>query len=84
MIFSLVNKRELQPQHFENRLGGVVLNEEGMKLFSKEFEERLERTITHKKIGRPVSNRRLIRLELYKLEKHLMGEEEYKPFVWEW
>lgn len=83
-IFSLVNKRELQAQHFENRLGGIVLNEEGMKIFSKEFEERLERTITHKKIGKPVSNRRLIRLELYKLEKHLMGEEEYKPFVWEW
>jgi len=84
LIFSLVNKRMLKARHFEKRLGGVVLNQEGMKLFSKEFEERLQKTVTHKKIGRPVSNRRLIRLELYKLEKHIMGEEMYKPFVWEW
>jgi len=26
----------------------------------------------------------LIRLELYKLEKHFMGEEMYRPFVAEW
>ena len=84
MIFSLINKGELKNRHFEARMDGVVMNEEGMKIFSKEFEERLQTTITHKKIGRPVSNRRLIRLELYKLEKHIMGEQEYKPFIWEW
>ncbi|HML94285.1 MAG TPA: type I-B CRISPR-associated endonuclease Cas1b [Thermodesulfobacteriota bacterium] len=84
MIFSLINKGELKNRHFETRMDGVVMNEEGMKIFSKEFEERLQTTITHKKIGRPVSNRRLIRLELYKLEKHIIGGQEYKPFVWEW
>lgn len=84
MIFSLINKGELKNRHFETRMDGVVMNEDGMRIFSKEFEERLQTTITHKKIGRPVSNRRLIRLELYKLEKHIMGEQEYKPFVWEW
>jgi len=84
MIFSLINKGELKNRHFETRMDGVVMNEDGMKIFSKEFEERLQTTITHKKIGRPVSNRRLIRLELYKLEKHIIGEQEYKPFVWEW
>lgn len=84
MIFSLINKGELKNRHFETRMDGVVMNEDGMKIFSKEFEERLQTTITHKKIGRPVSNRRLIRLELYKLEKHIMGEQEYKPFTWEW
>ncbi len=84
MIFSLINKGELQTKHFEKRMDGVVMNEEGMKIFSKEFEERLQTTVTHKKIGRPVSNRRLMRLELNKLEKHIIGENEYKPFVWEW
>ena len=84
MIFSLINKGELKNRHFEKRMDGVVMNEDGMKIFSKEFEERLQTTITHKKIGRPVSNRRLIRLELYKLEKHIIGEQEYKPFLWEW
>lgn len=84
MIFSLINKGELKNRHFEKRMDGVVMNEDGMKIFSKEFEDRLQTTITHKKIGRPVSNRRLIRLELYKLEKHIIGEQEYKPFLWEW
>ncbi len=84
MLFSLINKGELKAKHFEKRMGGVVMNESGMKIFSKEFEERLQRTVKHRKIGKPVSNRRLMRLELYKLEKHLIGEEEYKPFVWEW
>ncbi|MBC7347443.1 MAG: hypothetical protein H5U00_08325 [Clostridia bacterium] len=27
-----------------------------------------------------MSYRRLIRLELYKLEKHLLGDQEYEPF----
>lgn len=84
MIFSLINKGELKKNHFEKRMDGVVMNEEGMKIFSKEFEERLQKTISHKKIGKPVSNRRLIRLELYKVEKFIMGEGDYKPFVWEW
>ena len=84
MLFSLVNKGELKSKHFEKRMGGIVMNEIGVKIFSKEFEERLQRTIRHKKIGKHVSNRRLLRLELYKLEKHLIGEEEYHPFIWEW
>lgn len=84
MIFSLINKGELKKSHFEKRMDGVVMNEEGMKIFAREFEDRLQKTITHKKIGKPVSNRRLIRLELYKLEKYLLGEEDYRPFVWEW
>ena len=84
MIFSLINKGELKKNHFEKRMDGVVMNESGMRIFSKEFEERLNKTIKHKKIGKPVSNRRLIRLELYKIEKHLLGEGEYKPFLWEW
>ncbi|HEX3036515.1 MAG TPA: type I-B CRISPR-associated endonuclease Cas1b [Thermodesulfobacteriota bacterium] len=84
MILSLINKGELKGAHFEKRMDGVIMNEEGKKTFVKEFEDRLHKTIKHKKIGKPVSNRRLIRLELYKLEKHIMGEEEYKPFIWEW
>jgi CRISPR-associated protein Cas1 len=31
-----------------------------------------------------VSYRTLVRLELYKLEKHLMGEREYRPFRTRW
>ena len=46
--------------------------------------KRLNTTINYKKLSKQVSYRRLIRLELYKIEKHLMGEEEYVPFLSSW
>ena len=54
------------------------------QIFVEEFDNRLKTTIKHKNLGRNVSYRRLVRMELYKIEKHLIGEEEYKPFVSGW
>jgi len=84
VIFTLVNKGILKPQHFEQKLDGIVLNEKGRELFVREMEERLKSTFEHKTLGRHVSYRQLIRLELYKVEKHLIGDEEYKPYVTDW
>ncbi len=84
VIFTLVNKGILKPQHFEQKLDGIVLNEKGRELFVREMDERLKSTFEHKTLGRHVSYRQLIRLELYKIEKHLIGDEEYKPFVTGW
>lgn len=84
IIFTLVNKDILKARHFEERLGGIVLNEKGRDLFVREYDERLKTTIRHRGLGRNVSHRRLIRMELYKIEKHLIGEELYKPFVARW
>ncbi|MDW8003040.1 MAG: type I-B CRISPR-associated endonuclease Cas1b [Deltaproteobacteria bacterium] len=84
IIFTVINKDILKPQHFEKRLEGVVLNEKGKEIVVREFEERLRSTVQHRKLGRNVSYRHLIRLELFKIEKHLMGEEEYKPYISPW
>jgi len=84
IIFTLVNKKMIQKKHFEEKLGGLVLKENGRKIFVEEFDNRLKTTIKHKNLGRNVSYRRLIRMELYKIEKHLIGEGEYKPFVSGW
>ena len=83
-IFNLINKNIITPSDFEGMLDGIVLNEKGRKKFLKAIEERLQQTIQHSTLKKRVSYRRLIRLELYKLEKHLMGEKEYKPFVMDW
>ena len=48
------------------------------------FEERLKETILHRGLGRPVSYQHLVKLECYKLTKHLIGLEEYKPFKAWW
>ncbi len=84
VIFHILNKGMIKPNDFDQKLGGLYLKESGRKVFIEKFEERLSTTIKHRKIGKDVSYRRLIRLELYKIEKHLMGEEEYEPFVSEW
>jgi len=84
LIFKLVNKNIIKSQHFEKRLNGIVLNEKGRELFIREMDERLKTTLKHKSLGRNVSYRTLIHLELYKIEKHLMGEGEYEPYVSGW
>jgi len=39
--------------------------------------------LKHKKIKKEVSYRRIIRLECYKLIKHLLEDAEYEPFkIW--
>ena len=83
LIFSLFNKKQLTNKHFTKKGKVCWLNEEGKKRFVREFDERLNTTIKHRKLGRNVSYRRLIRLECYKLIKHLLGQSTYKPFnIW--
>lgn len=80
MIFKLVNTREIKAKHFTTALNFCHLNDAGRKIVVKEFEERMRTTIKHRGLGRNVSYRRLIRLECYKLIKHLIGEESYRAF----
>ncbi len=84
VIFTLVGKNMITKNDFEKSTGGLLLKEKARKVFIQELEDKLRTTFNHRTLGRNVSYRRLIRLELYKLEKHLMGEEEYKAFVAKW
>jgi len=43
-------------------------------------DEKLKSTFKHPQLKRNVSYRYLIRLELYKIEKHITGEKEYIPW----
>jgi CRISPR-associated protein Cas1 len=83
-IFSLLARNMLKASHFDNKTNGILLNEKGRRIFVEGWEERLRTTIKHRDLGREVSYRRLIRMELYKLEKHLIGEREYSPYVSRW
>jgi CRISPR-associated protein Cas1 len=83
ILFKLVNNGELRPQHFDDKLNFCYLKEEGRKIFLREWNDRLQQTIEHRNLGRKVSYRRLMRLECYKLQKHLLGIETYQPFkIW--
>lgn len=84
VIFTLVGKKIIKKNDFEKDFEGLILKENAKKEFIKELEAKLSNTFNHRQLGKNVSYRRLIRLELYKLEKHLMGEQKYIPFVAKW
>ena len=83
LIFSLLNRRQITENSFTKELNFLHLTKESSRLIAKELEERLKKTIMHKELGRQVSYQYLIRLEVYKLIKHLIGEKEYEGFkIW--
>lgn len=84
VIFKLLNKKELQEKHFDKKMNRCLLNQAGKKIFVKAFEDRLNETIKHRTLNRSVSYKHLMKLECYKLAKHLLGMEEYKPFKMWW
>ncbi|MDH6534997.1 type I-B CRISPR-associated endonuclease Cas1 [Parabacteroides sp. 52] len=84
VIFKVLNRKEIQEKHFHTTLNKCVLNENGKKIFVKGIEERMTETIKHRSLKRNVSYKHLIKLECYKLSKHLLGMEEYKPFKMWW
>lgn len=79
-IFRLINTGQLKDSHFDRSLDGCFLNDAGKKLFLNALEDRLKTTIKHRRLGRSVSYRHLIRLECYKLIRHLTGVETYRAF----
>jgi len=82
-IFSLVNNRLIKPKHFLSELNYCYLKKDGRKIFLNEYQKRLNTTVMHKTLRRKVSYQRLVRLECYKLIKHLIGEKEYEGFkIW--
>jgi len=82
-IFTLVNKHILTPSCFLDKKTGFYLNEVGRKKFVEQYEQKLREPVTFEKNSRCTYQRR-IRLELYRLEKHLMGEKIYVPFLSRW
>ena len=84
VIFKVLNKKEIQAKDFDVQVNGVILKESARKTFVRAFEERLNETIKHRSLNRSVSYKHLVKLECYKLTKHILGMEEYKPFKAWW
>lgn len=84
LIFSLLNRKQITEESFTKELNFLHLKKEASKLIVRELESTLKKTIKHKELGRQVSYQYLIRLEVYKLIKHLIGEKEYEGFKMWW
>lgn len=84
LIFRMLNKKEIQAKDFDHQVNSCLLKESGRKTFVKAWEERINETFKHTILKRHVSYKHLVKLECYKLTKHILGMEEYKPFKARW
>lgn len=81
VILKLVNRKEIQKDDFQEPLENFYLKERARDLFIKSFEDKLSSTIHHKNLKRNVSYRRLIRIEAFSLQKHILKDEVYSPYI---
>lgn len=84
LIFSMLNKRQITEDDFENGLNFLYIKEPARKEITKEIDQRLHTTIKHKTLGREVTYEYLIRLEIYKIIKHLIEGCDYEGFKMWW
>ena len=63
VIFNLINNRIIKEEHFLEELNFCYLNEQGRRIFLSEYK---------------ISYKRMIRIECFKIIKHLLGESSYR------
>lgn len=84
VIFTVLNKKQINTNDFVMEVNKCTLKEGARKIFVKAFEEKLNETIQHRTLGKHVSYKHLVKLECYKLTKHILGIENYQPFKAWW
>jgi len=81
VIHKLVNRKEIQLDDFQEPLENFYLKKSARNVLVKKFDEKLDSTLHHSRLNRNVSYRRLLRLEAYKIQKHVLKDEEYTPYI---
>lgn len=84
MVFRLLNSRAISDSDFLPHTNGFILSDDARKRILAEWDALIRETVFYKNLDRSVSYRQLIRLDCYKLIKHLLEEEEFKPFRMEY
>lgn len=84
ILFKLINKQILDEDDFDQNLNCCYLTGRARKKVVQEFDERMETTLMHRRLKRHVSYRGFIRLECYKLVKHLAYIEPYQSLKAWW
>jgi CRISP-associated protein Cas1 len=82
LVITLISKRLLQKDDFEpGPGGGVFLTRRGMRLFVREFSDKLEVMLTPRGIGRTLSYRKLFEVQAHRLANVILGRETvYQPY----
>ncbi|MHA1813726.1 MAG: type I-B CRISPR-associated endonuclease Cas1b [Candidatus Thorarchaeota archaeon] len=80
LIARLLNLGMISLDHFDQQLNYCLLNDIGRRIFLSEFDALLRRTHKHQRLKRHISNEFLLRLEAYKLLKHVCENVPYDAF----
>ncbi len=84
LALTLVNRRQLKPEHFETTPGGgVLLNEEGRKNVLVAYQRRKEEEVHHRVLDQKLPVGLVPHIQARLLARHLRGElREYPPFLY--
>ena len=79
VIFSLINCMQIKvEEHFEEKEGGIYLNQEGKRLFLEEFEEKMRDVLVVR--GKKFTYRKLLEHEIYAYQRFVMEGSSYRPY----
>jgi CRISP-associated protein Cas1 len=78
VIFNMINNRIIKEENSVKELNFCYLSEQGRRTFLSEYQKKLDSTIYNAQLNRNISYQRLIRIECFKVVKHLLGEKQYK------
>lgn len=83
LALTLINRRQLQPQHFDELPGGaVLLNEEGRRTVLMAYQRRKEEEIRHRVVEQKLPFGLVPHVQARLLARHLRGDlDDYPPFV---
>lgn len=84
MIFTLLNKKIITEEDFEKGSNFYYIKDKARMKILREYDERMKKTIKHKELRRETSYRFLMRLECFKLIKHILGDKKYEGFKMWW
>ena len=83
-VITLINRLQIQDEHFEERAGGVyMLNDAGRRRFIESYQKRKSDELTHTLLGYKCRVGDLPLLQARLLARNIRGDiDEYPPFLW--
>ncbi len=84
VIFSLTNKKIIQPKDFIVEPDRVLITEEAKKKIVKAWDAKLNETLYAKPYDKYMSYKSIVLRECHKLQNHIEGQDTYQPFISLW
>jgi len=74
VALSLLNTKEITPDHFVRSAGAVALNESGRRTVLQAYQRRMDSLVTHPRFGYRISYQRVLEVQARLLARTLAGE----------